>query len=189
MHCINPAELDFETLNAANHGFDTFTYWLAALSDPASQLALNAADACAAMSFRYDAEEQVSGVPHLRQITPEVLHPVAPVTMAWRWSPFPSACSALGEPSHFDIAKYGKVVTVFRPVADPSFATSSADERHFLSLLRACCERAYRAKQSVFLCGSPGWSYNHDFLPEFPHGRRIMARFGYVYRTRTPRDG
>lgn len=189
MNCVNPAELDFETLNAASHGFDTFTYWLAVLSDPHAKLARDAEEACAAMSYQYDAEEQVSDVPHLRRSTPAVLRPVAPVTLAWRWSPFPAACSALGEPIHSAIARSGKVVTVFRPVAAPSFSSSSADERHFLFLLRHCCERACGAKQWAFLCGSPGWSYKHDFLPEFPRVRRVMARFGFVYRARKPQDG
>lgn len=48
MRSVALEDLNFETLNSVSHGFDTFTYWLAGLSDPAATLATDAEKACAA---------------------------------------------------------------------------------------------------------------------------------------------
>lgn len=142
------------------------------------------------MSYQYGSEEQAIDEDGLRgypDIIPAVLHPVAPVTLALRWSPFPSAIAALGAPVHLHRADYGMALAVFRPVESPSFIAESADQRHFLSLLQHCCARAARSKRWVFLTGSPGWSYtSEDFIAESPDLQRLMADFGFVAYARTP---
>lgn len=190
---MNEGELDFSTLNAQSAApahTSTFAYWLGVLSDPSAQIARDADEACAVMSYQYDSEEQAIDEDGLRgyaDIIPSVLHPVAPVTLALRWSPFPSAIAALGAPVHLHRADYGDALAVFRPVESPSFAAESADQRHFLFLLQHCCARAARRKRWVFLTGSPGWSYtSEDFIADSPDLQRLMADFGFVAYARTP---
>jgi hypothetical protein len=190
---MNKAELDFSTLNAQSAApayTSTFAYWLGVLSDPSAQVALDADEACAVMSYQYDSEEQAIDEDGLRgypDIVPAVLHPVAPVTLALRWSPFPSAIAALSTPVHLHRAGYGKVLAVFRPVGSPSFSAESADQRHFLSLLQHCSARADRSKRWIFLTGSPGWSYtSEDFIAKSRKLRRLMTDFGFVACARTP---
>src|SRR5688572_23809257 len=122
------AELDFLALNAQSAApayTSTFAYWLGVLSNPSAHVALDADEACAVMSYQYGSEEQAIDEDGLRgypDIIPAVLHPVAPVTLALRWSPFPSAIDALGAPVHLHRADYGKALAVFRPGESPSFS-------------------------------------------------------------------
>lgn len=192
---MNEAGLDFATLNAQSAApayTSTFAYWLGVLSDPSAQVALDADEACAVMSYQYGSEEQAVDEDGLRgypNIIPTVVHPVAPVTLALRWSPFPSAITALGTPVHLHCADYGKTLAIFRPVENSSFSAESADERHFLSLLQHCSTRAAHSKRWVFLTGSPGWSYNsEDFIAKSRKLRRLMTDFGFVAYARTPRN-
>ena len=191
---MNPAEFDFETLKAASAGggswVSTFAYWLGVLSDPSAKFAREADEACAAMSYQYDVEEQATELDSLRgyrEIIPSIFHPVAPVSLALRWSPFPAAFAALGPPVHTDRGDFGKALAVFRPVETPTFPATTPDELHFQLLLRHACERAIRSKRWVLLAGSPGWSYtSEDFIAEQPDLQQLMADFGFVFYARKP---
>lgn len=191
---MNPAEYDFETLKAASAGggswVSTFAYWVGVLSDPSTKFAREADEACPAMSYQYDVEEQAQEIDSLRgyrDVIPSVFHPVAPVTLALRWSPFPAAFTALGEPVHTNRGTFAKTLAVFRPVESPSFPVTTADERHFQFLLSRACERAIRTKRWVLLAGSPGWSYtSKDYIADDPDLQQLMADFGFVFYARKP---
>lgn len=189
---MNQNQLDFPTLNARTACFDTFAYWLGILSDPSAPIALDAEEACSAMSYQFDCEEQaveekdLCGYP---EIIPGILQPVAPVTLALRWSPFPSAIAALGAPVNLHQAGPGQVVAVFHPVENPAFAAETADQRHFLHLLQQACHRAKQAQRQVFLAGSPGWSYGaEDFIAGDRKLARLMKKFGFVAFARKPKS-
>ena len=195
---MDPAEFDFETLKAASVGafvdggcwVTTFAYWLGVLSDPSITFARDADEACSTMSFQYDIEEQATDFDGLRsnhEIMPEVFQPVAPVTLALHWSPFPAAFAALGQPIHTDRGSYAKALAVFRPVEAPAFPATSDDERHFLFLLRHACNRAFHSQRWVLLAGSPGWNYtSEDLIAEKPDLQQLMSDFGFVFYTRKP---
>ena len=193
---MDPTKYNFETLQALSVGRavnTTFAYWLGVLSDPTAEIAQNADDALSAMSFQFDIEEQahdLSGLCGFRDgVIPTIFHPIAPVTLALRWSPFPAAFSALGEPVALNRGRFAKTLAVFKPVESPLFPAKSADERHFLFLLRRTCERAFRSKRWVLLAGSPGWSYtDKDFITEKPDLQKLMAAFGFVFYARKPAD-
>jgi hypothetical protein len=191
---LNPNDYDFASLKAASAGggswVATFAYWIGVLSDTSHQFARDAVAAGKAMSLQYDAEEQAIELDNLRsdpEIIPSVFNPVAPITLALKWSPFPAAFAALGEPLHVDRGKAAKILAIFRPVAAPTFPASTADERHFQFLLRHTCERALATKYWVFLAGSPGWSYeSKDYIADDPDLQELMSDFGFVYQARKP---
>jgi hypothetical protein len=187
---------DFEALKAASFGADatwltTFAYWLGVLSDPESKIARNGDDVGSIMSCQYDVEEQAFKLDDLRgnyEFIPFIFQPVAPVTLALHWSPFPAGFAALGEPIHLHQGKVAKTVAIFRPVERPSFASAKCeDERHFQFLLGHASERAMRTKRWVMLAGAPGWSYDsEDFIATDPDVQKLMADFGFVYFARKP---
>ena len=192
---MNPEEYDFDALKAGSFGADatwltTFAYWLGVLSDPSSKFCRDAGDACSAMSLQYDVEEQASTLENLRgrrEIIPAIFHPVAPVTLALRWSPFPAAFAALGEPVQLHQGKVSTTLAVFRPVESPMFSATTADERHFQFLLSHVCERAIRTKRWVLLIGCPGWSYDsEDFIANDSELQKLMSNFGFVFYARKP---
>ena len=191
---MNPAEFDFETLKAASAGggswVSTFAYWLGVLFDPSAKFAREAKYACEAMSCQFDIEEQATELDSLRaypKIIPSIFHPVAPVTLALRWSPFPAALTALGPPIYTNRGDFATALAVFRPVEAPTFPATTPDELHFQFLLRHACERAIRCKRWVLLAGSPGWSYNsEDFITGNPDLQQLMADFGFVFFARKP---
>lgn len=191
----SPAKFDFETLKAESFGVDaawltTFAYWLGALADPTSEFARDAEDSCAAMSCQYDIEEQAFVIDDLRsrpELIPKIFRPVAPVTLALRWSPFPAAIAALGAPVHIDRGAFSRILAIFRPVDSPALSAATPDERHFGFLLRHACERAFRAKSWILLTGAPGWAYeSEDLITGDRHRQKLMADFGFVSQSRRP---
>jgi hypothetical protein len=193
---MNSSLYDFEALKTASFGtgatwLTTFAYWLGVLSDPESNTARNGDHVGSIMSCQYDVEEQAFKLDDLRgndKFIPSIFQPVAPVTLALRWSPFPTAFAALGEPIHVHQGKVAKTVALFRPVERPSFAAAKCDdERHFQFLLDHASERAMRTKRWVMLAGAPGWSYeSEDFIADNPDIQKLMADFGFVYFARKP---
>ena len=190
---MDEAALDFASLNAHSAApacINTFAYWLGVISDPTAQIALDAAEACAIMTHQFDSEEQAVDEAGLRghpNIIPGILQPIAPVTLALSWSPFPSAIAALGRPVHLHRAEYGQALAVFCPVESPFFPADTPDQQHFLSLLQHCSARAARHKRRVFLTGSPGWSYSsEDLIVNSPELSLLMRAFGFVACARKP---
>ncbi len=192
---MNPAEYDFNALKAASFGasagwLNTFAYWLGVLSDPSSKFAREADETCSAMACQYDVEEQAQEIDSLRSyrdVIPSIFRPIAPVTLSLDWSPFPAAFAALGQPVHLNRGGAGRALAIFRPVESPTIPSATADERHFLFLLRHACDRAIQTKTWVLLAGSPGWSYtSEDYIAGDPDLQQLMADFGFVFYARKP---
>jgi len=186
-------QLDFDTLNQMTGlGIrnDTFAYWLLVLHDSSSLYAQDADQAESVMSYRYDVEEQgnLEGEGPEGSLVPEVFVPIAPVTLALRWSPFPAAIEALGRPLHADVNK-GDTLAVFSPQVIPEILDLALDEQHFNFLLHHACARALKENALVLLVGSPGWAYHsQDCLEEEPEIRKRMKELGFVYTLRKPKS-
>lgn len=187
--------LDFDALNKAQGSevwCDTFAYWLLVLKDPQNVYAQDAEEACAVMSFQFDVEDQAQDMEMLigdDELIPAVFIPIAPVTLALQWSPFPAAIEALGPPHHFD-AEAGKVLAVFNPLVQPKASGSNSDERHFAFLLQHVCSRAIELGSLVLLVGSLGWDYeSENSIDSQPDLQNLMRRFGFVYTHRKPIKG
>lgn len=185
--------LDFATLNhmAGNETWnDTFAYWLLVLHDSSSLYARDAYKAQGVMSHQYDVEEQgnLEGEGPDGSLVPEVFVPIAPVTLALRWSPFPAAIEALGQPIHADVNR-GDILAIFTPQILPQVLGSTLDKQHFSLLLHHACVRALKENALVLLVGSPGWSYDsEDFLEEEPEIRKLMDDLGFAYTLRKPKS-
>ncbi|NML68085.1 hypothetical protein HHL22_23040 [Hymenobacter sp. RP-2-7] len=184
--------LDFTTLNqqARYEAWnDTFAYWLLVLHDTSNLYARDADEAQSAMSLQFDVEEQAvaaEGVASNEELIPTVFVPIAPVTLALRWSPFPAAVKSLGAPVYAD-NKRGDSLAVFTPQTLPAAFDSTPDEQHFSFLLRQACTHAIKANALVMLVGSPGWDYDEDgLLAENPVSQQAMRDFGFVYTLRKP---
>ena len=120
------------------------------------------------------------------ELIPSVFIPIAPVTLALRWSPFPVAIEALGPSIHID-AKGGNVLAAFNPMNHPKATGSTNDERHFDFLLQYVCTQAIQANALVLLVGSPGWDYeSENFIDERPDLKNLMREFGFIYTNRKP---
>jgi hypothetical protein len=160
------------------------------LYNPNSLYAQDADEAQNIMAYQYDTEEQGNlecEGPEGSLVT-ETFAPVAPVTLALRWSPFPAAITALGRPLHID-AKRGDTLAVFAPQALPKVLGSTPDERHFNFLLYHTCTRAFNENALVMLVGSPGWDYDsEDSLKNEPEIWKQMKEAGFVYTLRKPEN-
>ncbi|GAA4495715.1 hypothetical protein GCM10023172_07870 [Hymenobacter ginsengisoli] len=184
-------KLDFSSLNRdanAETWCDTFAYWLLILHDPSSIYARNADEAQSIMSYQYDVEDQgnLEGEGPDGKLFPNVFMPIAPVTLALRWSPFPAAMQNLGQPLHLD-KHQGDALAVFAPQLVDEATASTPDEKHFNFLLRHACARAAAEKALVLLVGSPGWSYDsEDYLESEPEIRQLMHETGFIYTLRKP---
>lgn len=184
--------LDFASLNKDYGGeswCDTFAYWLLMLHYTQSTYAKNAPEACAIMSFQYDVEDQVHNSEMLignPELVPSVFTPIAPVTLAYKWSPFPTAIEVLGKPLHVDTHR-GKTLAVFEAKQYSTTISSTLDENHFDFLLKYACNHASTSNSSILLVGSPGWDYNSDgYLEEAPEIQALMRNFGFIYTLRKP---
>lgn len=196
---MEPANYDFDALKSASFGagatwLTAFAYWLGVLSDPASGIARDGKEVGSVMSCQFDLEEQACELDDLRSnpdFIPSIFQPLAPVTLALRWSPFPTALASLGEPIHIHSGKFAKTVAIFRPVERLAFShASNGDERHFQFLLGHANERAIRTKRWVMIAGSPGWSYDsEDLIAGDRELHQLMAEFGFVYFARKPASG
>ncbi|MBW3127573.1 MULTISPECIES: hypothetical protein [Hymenobacter] len=181
---------DFVELNreAGNEDWnDTFAYWLLILHDPDHPYARNAEMACSAMSFQYDVEEQSTDVFSDEELIPSVFLPIAPVTLAFRWAPFPAASTALGQPLYSDSNK-GKTLAIFKPTTENHLTGFTTDNKHFDFLLPHVCSKAIETQSLVLLVGEPGWDYTSDYLEDEPQIQERMRELGFVYTLRKPQD-
>ena len=184
----DPQNLDFDSLRlefAAPKSCTTVAYWIGVLTNVRSKIATDAEEACAVMSHQHDVEEQ-DNFCSFPEYIPTVFRPIAPVTLALKWSPFPLALAIMGEPFSFDSTSSGNRLFIFRPEMIKRMEPfGCADIRHFQFLLAAAIQSA-KSNEYILLCGSPGWSYNS---PEHIYGstRRMMKDFGFVYQRRKPR--
>jgi hypothetical protein len=191
---MNLADYNFENLQTGCwRNASTFAYWIGVLKGFSPDFTSDAKFACGVRAYQYDVEEQADDVEDLikfRDLGLGDLTPIAPVTLALRWSPFPAAAIALGPPVFFHYGEHSSTIAIFRPVLAPTFPATTSDERHFQFLLRHACERALHSQGWVLLTGSPGWLYDHtDWIADSPDRHPMMADFGFVYCARKPRDG
>jgi hypothetical protein len=193
---INLTEYDFERLRQVSAGgggwITTLAYWIGILSEFSPEFTCDAYDASLAMGYQYDVEEQANDADALvafRDIALPNFLPIAPVTLALRWSPFPAAMMALGPPAFAHCGKYGSILAVFHPIENATFPATVSDERHFRFLLSHACHRGLDSDGCVLLAGSPGWSYeSEDWIAAQPDLQHLMAEFGFVSLSRKPTD-
>lgn len=148
------------------------------------------------MSYHFDVEEQAYTPKMLNSrpdLIPKYLTPIAPVTLAQRWSPFPLAASILGEPEHHDATEpcYGQAAfAVWTPryLGADRIPTATIDEAHFVFLFRLAASAALASKSKILLVGSPGWSYESAAEQYMnPDTAVMMHNAGYLFTERVSR--
>ncbi len=182
----------FETLHPDREFINgkSVAYWLGTLRQdlPAKLRAPKAL--ASAMSFHFDIEGQAWDEEHLRS-TPELLFevfaPIAPVTLAEAWAPFPYACAALGAPLEAAIDETSgwdrPAFAIFRkPDALACPYPRGIHEKHFRRLLNLVAGVEDKGDR-ILLVAKPGWSYRS--CPRMSaHVKTIMQFVGYRYLER-----
>lgn len=186
--------LDFQSF--PQRWTDTFAYWIGVVNEPGSSALADVREVRARMNYQYESEEQATAADYVWAADAnepdyplvQAFHPVAPVTLARQWMPFPTATAALGEPVLLE--RYRDfVLTVYQPVSAPAFAATTPDERHFLQLLTAACQRALAMNHYVLLAGAPGYAYEEALsISRFPGAQRAMQQAGFASWDRFPAD-
>ncbi len=171
---------------------DSFAYWICRLHKQPKPDLFCTERLKSAMSYHFDVEEQAYTPKMLRSppnLIPNYLTPIAPVTLALKWSPFPMAISILGQPESHGSSD-GAAFAVWSPryLGADDTDTTTTDEAHFLFLLRLAASAAMAAKCRVLLVGSPGWSYTHALGRYMnPDTAIMMHEAGYLFTERVPR--
>jgi hypothetical protein len=138
-----------------------------------------------AMSFHFDIEEQAWDAEHIRSAPSllfDVLRPIAPVSLAEAWSPFPYAISTLGSPQEAGIdTRSGWLRPAFaifpRPAQLVCPPPTNVHEKRLMRLLGLVVDSAGSVDR-VLLVAQPGWSY--DDCPRMPaHVKALMHEVGY----------
>jgi hypothetical protein len=160
-------------------------YWLGILKKDLPAAFHTPKALAAAMSFHFDIEEQAWDVEHIRS-TPDLLFeifaPIAPVSLAEAWSPFPFAVSALGSPLEAAIDEgsgwHRPAFAIFRnPEGLVLPCPTDHHERHFRRLLGLVADSAGSGDR-VLLVAQPGWSYD-DCDRMTTHVKKLMYAVGY----------
>jgi hypothetical protein len=171
---------------------NSFAYWLCRLHREPKPSEFTAERLKRAMSHHFDVEEQAYEPKQLNSppdLIPKVLTPIAPVTLALRWSPFPMTHSVLGEPV-VHARDREAVFAVWNPryLGADSLQATSADESHFVFLLKLAASAAIAGKSKILLVGSPGWSYSPAVGHFMNPGTALMMHdAGYLFTERVPR--
>jgi hypothetical protein len=169
---------------------DSFAYWLCCLHKEPKDF--SAGNLKSAMSYHFDVEEQAYTPKMLNsrpELIPKCLTPIAPVTLAPQWSPFPMAVSILGKPEQHG-SDSGSAFAVWTPryLGGDEVATKTTDEAHFLFLIRLATSAARASKCRVLLVGSPGWCYRTAAKRYMnPDTAVMMHDAGYLFTERVPR--
>lgn len=175
----------------------SFAYWLCRLRKEPKGFEMLADNLQRVMSFHYDVEEQAYTPEMLNsspKLIPKYLAPIAPVTLAAGWSPFPMARAILGRPEQRGIAPKGSfhrgAFAVWKPryLGMDDLPKMTAHEKHFVFLLRLAASAALAAKCRILLVGSPGWSYEHAVKNYMnPETSVLMHEAGYLFTERVAR--
>lgn len=175
----------------------SFAYWLCRLHKQPKPSVISADGLQSAMSYHFDVEEQAYAPEMLNSspdLIPEFLSPIAPVTVASQWSPFPMAVSFLGKPEQHGIGdqrfsgRAAFAVWTPRYLGADDLPQMTADEAHFVFLLRLATSAAKSDQCRVLLVGSPGWSYDHAVENLMnPDTAILMHNAGYLYTERVAR--
>jgi hypothetical protein len=175
---------------------NSFAYWLCRLRKKPKPQDFNASTLENRMSYHYEVEEQAYMPKMLNSspdLIPKYLAPIAPVTLAYRWSPFPMAFSLLGKPEYHEVSDPGRSRTAFavwkpKYLGADEIQAKTIDEAHFLFLLRLAASACLAAKCRVILVGKPGWSYEHAVTRLMnPDTAIMMHNAGYLFTDRVSR--
>jgi hypothetical protein len=174
----------------------TIAYWIGTC-EPATVRQLSVKELSSAMSYQYDLEDQAERYGTLLSKESDLMRsftPIAPVQLTRKWSPLPTAWSALGRPDsamawkesdgRLDVVALWEKNPQFTPV-DPH-AARNVDEGRFLYLLQEAVSRSRANYRGILLVTKPGWAYSrfHDFTPE---AKRLMREAGFVVTDRVER--
>lgn len=175
----------------------SLAYWIGTLHKPLPE-AFTTADALAsAMSLHFDIEEQCCDEEHLRtepDLLFDIFRPIAPITLAERWSPIPMLVTLFENPIQHgtDLTRDETLpaFAVFNPtyLGDSEFVPGNVHERHAYYLARLAASRAEEEKARILIVAKPGWSYSHAKEEGFmnPQCALFMHRVGYMFTERVP---
>lgn len=175
----------------------SLAYWIGTLHKPLPRSFSTAPALASAMSLHFDIEEQCCDEEHLRtspDLLFKVFRPIAPITLAERWSPMPMLVRLFENPVQHgaELSKKGMrpAFAVFNPVylGDSEFNPSDAHERHAYYLARLAASRAQEEKARVLVVAQPGWSYSEAREAGYmnPQSALFMHRVGYLFTERLP---
>jgi hypothetical protein len=172
----------------------SFAYWLCRLNKLPPPDVFSAENLKSAMGYHFEVEEQAHTLNMLNSPTdliPKYLAPLAPVTLAQKWSPFPLAISMLGDPEFHGASERSRsAFAVWSPryLGKEKITTTIRDEEHFVFLFRLAASAALEAKCRILLVGSPGWSYESAVDNRMnPDTALLMLQAGYVFTERVSR--
>ena len=186
---------EFRELTSGDGDVDTFAYWVLVLKKLLPRKCASVDYVKSLMSRHYDIEEQAYTPRMLRtdkKLFYSYLQPIAPVTLALKWSPFALARSALGTPIRREKGSGTRspALAIWKPKYLGAWEPKdlAEDHRHFVFLLRIACSAAIAAKGRILLVGSPGWSYSNwrEERMMNPGTVLLMHEAGYVYTDRMP---
>ncbi|WP_145216765.1 hypothetical protein [Planctomycetes bacterium TBK1r] len=126
----------------------------------------------------------------IHQFSPGILRSVIPVSLAFKWSPFPAATELFGKPIKQKFQKDDSrafACAVWRPriVDRRRRAISNVHERHFRELVPRLVERIEKLDSDFFMAGMIGWDYQTaKNYPMSSETEKAMRDYGYVYTQR-----
>lgn len=181
----------FEEL-AGSAGPSSFAYWILVERQPLSDSELVLDELASFMSYHYDSEEQAYEPDSILDDERfEKLQPIAPVSLAEGWAPFPLCREILGEPVACARGEGSRAPAMgvwdgrYLGACEPDDRTEHA--RHFVFLLRLACSLAVESAGRLIVVGAPGWSYSSwkdQYFMMNPDTAILMHRAGYLYTDR-----
>ena len=170
----------------------SFAYWILVEKQTLAEGELDLAELQSFMAYHYDSEEQAYEPDSILDDERfKKLQPIAPVTLAERWTPFSMCCEALGDPvlKMRGEGNHSAAMGVWDSTYLGGFEPQDRSEhaRHFVFLLRLACSLAEEIKGRIVIFGSPGWSYSHWKNEAFmmnPDTAILMHKAGYFYTDR-----
>lgn len=191
MYTFEELEPDKESLCTS------LAYWIGTLHKPLPNAFATAQALASAMTLHFEFEEQCEDEEDLRtspDLLFKVFRPIAPITLAEKWSPIPMLVRLLENPiqHEIDLNKTGRrpAFAVFNPVylGDSEFVPSNTHERHAYYLARLSASRAMEEQARILVVVRPGWSYSSAREAGFmnPDSALSMHRAGYMFTERLP---
>nr|WP_143547903.1 hypothetical protein [Rhodopirellula sp. SM50] len=192
---LDSAKWDFEAFRCRwTYDYEkTFAYWLCAIDRGVLEIP-PLTELISAMRSQCDIEEQAVHVDRfdaIHKFSPGILRTLAPVSLAIRWSPFPTAVEMFGDPIHQKFQKDDHrafACAVWRPEKPdkPATAPINVHEQHFRALVPLLVDRVNQQRCDLFVAGMIGWEYDTERdCPISPETEKAMSDYGYVYTQRT----
>jgi hypothetical protein len=165
-------------------------YWFGFLKQDLPSDLLEAKRLKSCMTLHFDREEQAWDENHIKSGLHDIFdyfQPIAPVSLAELWSPFPMAIQLLGKPIHSGTSEDSwPAYAVFAVPEEPArrSSPSSVHAKHFARLTNLCITAAKeRHSSQILLVAMHGWSYR-DARRMTTHVRNIMGFAGYRFAER-----